>query len=184
MIFTRKWIQEYLGDSAYANVLATENLVSQLTMAGLEVDAHGPVAAQFAGVIVAEVTQVEPHPDADKLRVCQVSDGQQTLQVVCGAPNVRAGLKVPYATVGAQLPDKEPGKSFTIEQARIRGKESAGMLCSAAELGLSDQDDGLLVLPVDAPVGTDIRSYLDLDDEYFELDLTPNRGGIASAYAA
>lgn len=180
MIFTRQWIREWLGETAAGDILASENLVSQLTMAGLEVDAHGPVAAQFSGVIVAEVLSAEQHPDADKLRVCQVNDGQQILQVVCGAPNVRAGLKVPYASIGAQLPAEEAGKSFKIKQARLRGVESAGMLCSAAELGLSEQADGLLVLPADAPVGADIRSYLELDDEYFELDLTPNRGDCLS----
>lgn len=180
MIFTRQWIREWLSDTATGDILASENLVSQLTMAGLEVDAHGPVAAQFSGVVVAEVLSVEQHPDADKLRVCQVNDGQQTLQVVCGAPNVRAGLKVPYATIGAQLPAEESGKSFKIKQARLRGVESAGMLCSAAELGLSEQADGLLALPADAPAGADIRSYLELDDEYFELDLTPNRGDCLS----
>ncbi|MEX2333620.1 MAG: phenylalanine--tRNA ligase subunit beta [Pseudohongiella sp.] len=190
MIFTQQWIREWLGASVDSAILTPGRLVSQLTMAGLEVDAHGPVAAAFSGVVVAEVVDVQPHPDADKLRVCRVSDGSQTLQVVCGAPNVRAGLKVPYATIGAELPGAEADKSFRIKKAKLRGVESNGMLCSAAELGLSDAADGLFELPADAPVGTDIRQYLDLDDVFFELDLTPNRGdclgirGIAREIAA
>ena len=190
MIFTQQWIREWLDDSIDPSLLTAERLVFQLTMAGLEVDAHGPVAAAFSGVIVAEVTDVRPHPDADKLRICSVNDGQQTLQVVCGAPNVRVGLKVPYATIGAELPGAEAGKTFRIKKARLRGVESDGMLCSAAELGLSEAADGLFELPADAPAGTDIRNYLELDDSFFELDLTPNRGdclginGIAREIAA
>lgn len=176
MIFTQQWIREWLGDSVDPALLVPEQLVSQLTMAGLEVDAHGPVAAAFTGVIVAEVIDVQPHPDADKLRVCTVDDGGQRQQVVCGAPNVRVGLKVPYATIGAGLPGAEPGKVFRIKKAKLRGIESFGMLCSAAELGLSEASDGLFELPADAPAGADIRSYLDLEDTFFELDLTPNRG--------
>jgi len=179
MIYTTQWIREWLDE-----LPAVEPLVDQLTMAGLEVDVQGPVAPPFKGVIVAEVTDVQPHPDADRLRVCQVSDGNNSLQVVCGAPNVRTGLKVAYATVGAELPiaNPEPGKatSFRIKQARLRGVESNGMLCSADELGMADDAEGLLELPADAPVGTDIREYLDLDDTYLELDLTPNRGDCLS----
>ena len=190
MIFTQQWIREWLGDSVDAALLAPERLVSQLTMAGLEVDAHGPVAAAFSGVLVAEVLDVQPHPDADKLRVCRVNDGNQTIQVVCGAPNVRAGLKVPYATIGAELPGAEAGKSFRIKKAKLRGIESSGMLCSAAELGLSEAADGLYELPAEAPIGVDIRDYLELNDTFYELDLTPNRGdclgirGIAREIAA
>jgi len=190
MIFTQQWIREWLDVSADSALLTADKLVSQLTMAGLEVDAHGPVAAAFSGVIVAEVIDVKPHPDADKLRVCTVDDGNQTLQVVCGAPNVRAGLKVPYATIGAELPGAGAGQSFRIKKVSLRGVESSGMLCSAAELGLSEAADGLFELPQDAPAGTDIRRYLDLDDIFFELDLTPNRGdclsirGIAREIAA
>lgn len=179
MIYTTQWIREWLDE-----LPPVEALVDQLTMAGLEVDAQGPVAQPFTGVIVAEVTDVQPHSDADRLRVCQVNDGATTHQVVCGAPNVRPGLKVAYATVGAELPvsDPEPGKasSFRIRQARLRGVESSGMLCSADELGLSEEADGLLELPANAPVGTDIRTYLDLDDTWLELDLTPNRGDCLS----
>lgn len=179
MIFTQQWIREWLDIE-----IDPPALVSQLTMAGLEVDATGPVAAEFSGVRVAEVRKVEPHPDADKLRVCEVFDGESTVQVVCGAANVRAGLKVPYATLGAQLPVHSPeagaASSFKIKKAKLRGVESFGMLCSAEELGLAESADGLLELPLDAPTGADIRDYLKLDDTFFEMDLTPNRGDCLS----
>ena len=179
MIFTQQWIREWVDFD-----LEPEALISQLTMAGLEVDAHGPVAAQFAGVIVAEVLNVVQHPDADKLRVCEVFDGKEVLQVVCGASNVRSGLKVPYACIGAQLPvaSPEPGasSSFVIKKAKLRGVESFGMLCSAQELGLAENSDGLFELPADAPVGKSVREFLLLDDMFYEMDLTPNRGDCLS----
>ncbi len=179
MIFTQQWIREWVDFD-----LEPEALISQLTMAGLEVDAHGPVAAQFAGVIVAEVLNVVQHPDADKLRVCEVFDGKEVLQVVCGASNVRSGLKVPYACIGAQLPvaSPEPGasSSFVIKKAKLRGVESFGMLCSAEELGLAENSDGLFELPADAPVGKSVREFLLLDDMFYEMDLTPNRGDCLS----
>ncbi|MDO8909077.1 MAG: phenylalanine--tRNA ligase subunit beta [Pseudohongiella sp.] len=179
MIFTQQWIREWIDIN-----IDPPALVSQLTMAGLEVDAFGCVAATFSGVVVARVVKVEPHPDADKLRVCEVFDGTNTLQVVCGASNVRAGLIVPYATIGAELPVKspEPGaaSSFTIKKAKLRGIESHGMLCSAEELGMAETADGLLELSSDAPVGADIRDYLQLEDTFFEMDLTPNRGDCLS----
>ncbi|MDO9519597.1 MAG: phenylalanine--tRNA ligase subunit beta [Pseudohongiella sp.] len=179
MIFTQQWVREWIDIN-----IDPPALVSQLTMAGLEVDAFGCVAATFSGVVVARVVKVEPHPDADKLRVCEVFDGTNTLQVVCGASNVRAGLIVPYATIGAKLPVKspEPGaaSSFTIKKAKLRGIESHGMLCSAEELGMAETADGLLELSSDAPVGADIRDYLQLEDTFFEMDLTPNRGDCLS----
>ncbi len=185
MIFSEQWLREWVNPP-----LTTQNLMDQLTMAGLEIDGCEPVAAEFSGVVVAEVRQVEPHPDADKLRVCQVFDGTSTLQVVCGASNVRAGMRVPFATVGARLAGKSGDQVITIKQARLRGVESSGMLCSAQELGIADSADGLLELPVDAPLGRDIRDYLHLDDVSLELDLTPNRGdclgivGVAREIAA
>jgi phenylalanyl-tRNA synthetase beta chain len=140
-------------------------------MAGLEVDAVEPVAGDFAGVVVAEIISAEQHPDADKLRVCSVeAGGDEPLQIVCGAPNARVGLKAPLATVGATLPG-----DFRIKAAKLRGVESQGMLCAAAELGLSEDSAGLLELPGDAPVGEDLRSYLDLEDVTIEIGLTPNR---------
>ncbi|MNO59219.1 Phenylalanine--tRNA ligase beta subunit [compost metagenome] len=144
-------------------------------MAGLEVDAVIPAAGVFSGIVVGEVLATEQHPDADKLRVCQVSNGSETFQVVCGAPNVRPGLKIPFAMIGAQLPG-----DFQIKKAKLRGVESNGMLCSAKELEISDDNSGLMELAADAPVGQDIRAYLQLDDVSIELGLTPNRGDCLS----
>lgn len=170
MQFSEKWLREWVGPA-----LDTEALGHQLTMAGLEVDAVAPVAADFSQVVVGEVLEVMPHPDADKLRVTKVNAGTETLQIVCGAANVRAGLRVPVAMIGAQLPG-----GLKIKQAKLRGVESFGMLCSAAELGMVDKADGLMELPADAPVGADIREYLQLDDSVFELGITPNRGDCLS----
>ncbi len=167
MKFSEKWLREWVDPP-----VSREVLVERLTMAGLEVDSVEPVAGEFSGVVVAEVLTVEPHPDAQKLRVCQVSDGGgEPLQIVCGAANVRAGLKVPLARVGAKLPG-----GMKIRKAKLRGVPSAGMLCAAAELGLAESSDGLLELPADAPVGADLQDYLELDDVSIEIDLTPNRG--------
>lgn len=170
MIFSEQWIREWVNPP-----LTTQQLIDQLTMAGLEVDGQESVAGAFSGVVVAEVIAVQQHPDADKLRVCQVNDGSQVLQVVCGAANVRPGLKVPFARVGARIPTAD-GSVINIRQAKLRGVESNGMLCSAQELGTAESSDGLLELPEDAPVGMDVREYLHLDDCSLELDLTPNRG--------
>ncbi|MNZ27303.1 Phenylalanine--tRNA ligase beta subunit [compost metagenome] len=144
-------------------------------MAGLEVDSVTPAAGEFSGVVVGEILATEQHPDADKLRVCQVSNGSETFQVVCGAPNVRPGLKIPFAMIGAEL-----SGDFKIKKAKLRGVESNGMLCSASELQISDDHDGLMELAADAPVGQDIRAYLGLDDVIIELGLTPNRGDCLS----
>ncbi len=171
MIFSEQWIREWVNPS-----LTTQQLMDQLTMAGLEVDAFSAVAAEFSGVVVGEVLSVVSHPDADKLRVCEVNDGIVTVQVVCGASNVREGLRVPFARVGAELRSAADGSVLKIKQAKLRGVESNGMLCSAQELGLAESADGLLELPLDAPVGECIREYLHLDDISIELDLTPNRG--------
>ncbi|GCB01944.1 phenylalanyl-tRNA synthetase beta chain [Sulfuriferula multivorans] len=146
-----------------------------LTMAGLEVEALDPVAADFSGVVVGQVLSVAPHPDADRLRVCQVEAGTgNPLQIVCGAPNVAEGVRVPCALIGASLP------GFEIRKAKLRGIESQGMLCSARELGLTEEADGLLLLPDDAPVGKNIRDYLHLDDKLYTLKLTPNRSDCLS----
>jgi len=159
------WLREWVSPD-----LDTAALAHQITMAGLEVDAIDPVAGVFSGVVVAEILSAEPHPDADKLRVCQVSTGGETVQIVCGAPNARVGLKAPLAQIGGQLPG-----DFKIKKARLRGVESQGMLCAEQELGLSDASEGLMELAVDAPVGTDLRSYLGLEDQVIELSITPNR---------
>ncbi len=171
MIFSESWLREWIDPD-----LSTQQLIDALTMAGLEVDGTAPVARQFTGIVVAEVIAVEPHPDADKLRICQVSDGSASYQVVCGAPNVKQGMKAPFATLGAEIVIPGEDKPFKIKKAKLRGVESQGMLCSAEELGLEEKSDGLLPLAADAPVGADIREYLQLDDVSIELDLTPNRG--------
>ncbi len=170
MKFSESWLREWVNPK-----ISTKDLVEQLTMAGLEVDSVEAAANEFTDVVVGEVLSVEKHPDADKLNVCQVSDGKETYQVVCGAPNVAAGQKVPFAMVGAVL-----AKDFKIKQAKLRGVESNGMLCAAEELGLAEKSDGLLELPGDAPVGQDIREYLQLSDSLLEVDLTPNRGDCLS----
>ncbi|HQQ74899.1 MAG TPA: phenylalanine--tRNA ligase subunit beta, partial [Pseudomonadales bacterium] len=168
MKFNKKWLEEWVDCSA----LTAQQLADTITMAGLEVDAVTPVAPPFSGVVVGEILSIEQHPDADKLRVCQVAghpDGMQ--QVVCGAANARVGIKIPFATLGAELPS-----DFKIKQAKIRGVESFGMLCAEQELGLADSSDGLWELSADAPVGQNLRDWLQLDDEIIEVDLTPNRG--------
>lgn len=171
MRFSEHWLRAWVDPP-----LSSEALAERLTMAGLELEALETVAPDFSGVVVAEVLALEPHPNADRLRVCQVADGGQTpRQVVCGARNVRVGMKVPLARPGARLPgDKR------IEAAALRGVPSAGMLCSARELGLASEAEGLLELAPDALPGTDLRDALGLDDRVFELNVTPNRGDCLS----
>ena len=169
MKFPESWLREFVDPD-----LTTQELVDQLTMAGLEVDGFEPVAAEFNNVVVGEILEVNPHPDADKLVVCRVNGGNEEFQVVCGAPNARAGIKVPFALVGAVFPD------LKIKKAKLRGVESFGMLCSESELGLSESHDGLMELPLHAPVGEDIRDYLNLNDSTVDLDLTPNRSDCLS----
>lgn len=160
--------------------LTTDEIARALTMAGLEVEEAHPVAPKFDRIVVAEVRSTAQHPDADKLRVCEVDAGTGAiLQIVCGAPNVAPGLKVPCALVGARLPMAD-GKSLEIKAAKLRGVESNGMLCSARELGMSEDHAGLLILPANAPVGANIREYLDLDDVILTLKMTPNRGDCLS----
>ena len=170
MIISESWLREWVDSG-----LTTDELAASLTMAGLEVDGIAPVAREFNGIIVAEVRQVTQHPDADKLRVCSVFDGEHEQQVVCGAPNVVPGMKAPFATVGATI-ETGQSKPLKITKAKLRGVESHGMLCSAEELGLEESSEGLMELPSDAPVGQDFRAYLQLSDSMIELDLTPNRG--------
>ncbi len=171
MKISESWLREWVTPE-----LTTEELAEQITMAGLEVDAIEPVAADFSGVVVGEILFVDQHQDADKLRVCQVAgNGDDIVQVVCGAPNARAGIKIPFATVGAVLPG-----NFKIKKAKLRGVESFGMLCAQTELKLGDDDDGLWELAADAPVGKDLREYLQLNDTCIEVDLTPNRSDCLS----
>lgn len=166
MKISEQWLREWVG-LPYGR----DELIARLTMAGLEVDAAIPVAGPFSGVVVGHIVACEPHPEADKLRVCRVDAGQaEPVTIVCGAPNARAGLKAPLAMIGATLPN-----DLVIKQAKLRGIESHGMLCGADELGIDIPGDGLLELPVDAPVGEDLCSWLQLDDVSLELGLTPNR---------
>ena len=170
MKFSEQWLRGWVNPQ-----VGRDELVARLSMAGLEVDSVTPAAGVFSGVVVGEVLSTEQHPDADKLRICQVSNGAETFQVVCGAPNVRPGLKIPFAMLGAELPG-----DFKIKKAKLRGVESNGMLCSQAELQVGEGNDGLMELPADAPVGEDIRAYLQLEDASIEVDLTPNRGDCLS----
>ncbi|MDD5321597.1 MAG: phenylalanine--tRNA ligase subunit beta [Methylococcales bacterium] len=171
MQVSEAWLRSYVNPA-----ISTEELVEQLTMAGLEVDSVEPAAAKFSGVVVGEVLSMQQHPDADRLRVCQVAVGiAAPLQIVCGASNVRVGLKIPAALIGAVLPG-----DFKIKKSKLRGEESFGMLCSEKELGLAADADGLMELANDAPVGIDIRVYLSLDDSIIEVDLTPNRADCLS----
>ncbi|MEN5143975.1 phenylalanine--tRNA ligase subunit beta [Pseudomonas juntendi] len=170
MKFSEQWLRGWVNPQ-----VSRDELVARLSMAGLEVDSVTPAAGQFSGIVVGEILATEQHPDADKLRVCQVTNGQETFQVVCGAPNARPGIKVPFAMIGAEL-----SGDFKIKKAKLRGVESFGMLCSAAELEISEENDGLLELAADAPVGENIRTYLSLDDASIEIGLTPNRGDCLS----
>ncbi len=175
MKFSESWLREWVNPA-----LSSEELAHQITMAGLEVDAVEAVSGEFSGVIIGEVVECSQHPDADKLQVTKISLGDYSsdkveqgklVDIVCGAKNCRLGLKVAVATVGAVLPG-----NFKIKKAKLRGVVSNGMLCSESELGLSDSADGILELPQDAPVGTDLRDYLDLNDVSIDVDLTANRG--------
>ncbi len=178
MQFPESWLREFCNPP-----LTSAELAERLTMAGLEVEEMRPVAPPFQGVVVAEILSAEPHPQADKLRVCQVNAGLAApLQIVCGAPNARAGIKVPLATVGAELPPADDGQPFRIGVGKLRGVDSHGMLCSARELQLSEDHGGLLELAADAPVGQDIRQHLRLDDQVFTLKLTPNLAHALSVY--
>ncbi|KHN68624.1 phenylalanine--tRNA ligase subunit beta [Acinetobacter calcoaceticus] len=167
MKISENWLRTWVNPA-----IDSDTLSDQLTMLGLEVDELAPVAKPFTGVVIGEVLTVEQHPDADRLRVTTVNIGSgEPLQIVCGAPNVRAGMKAPVATIGAVLPG-----DFKIKKGKLRGVESQGMLCGASEIDLEDKIDGLLELPADAPVGVNIREYLKLDDNVIDISITPNRG--------
>ena len=170
MQFSEAWLRSLVNPA-----LDTHQLAHALTMAGLEVEALTPAALPFTHVVVAKILSAEKHPDADRLRVCQVDVGEAApVTIVCGAPNAAAGLKVPCARPGAKLPGME------IKVAKVRGVESFGMLCSTKELGLEGATDGLMVLDADAPVGKDFRAWLNLDDTLITLKLTPNRADCLS----
>ena len=180
------WLRQFCNPA-----LSDVELGDSLTMAGLELEELHPAAPTFSQVLIGEIQACEQHPDADRLRVCQVDAGTGSLlQIVCGAPNARVGIRIPVAMVGAQLPPGADGKAFTIKLGKLRGVESAGMLCSAKELGIDEDASGLYELPADAPIGLSIRDYLALDEPIATLKLTPNLGhclsvlGIAREVAA
>ena len=179
MQFPESWLREFCDPP-----IGSAELAERLTMAGLEVEAMRPVAPPFHGVVVGKVLAVEKHPGADRLRVCQVDVGAaEPLSIVCGAPNVEAGIVVPCALVGAELPPPtDGGEPMHIRVGSIRGVESRGMLCSARELKLSDDHGGLLLLDGAAPIGADLRQVLSLDDTVFTLKLTPNLGHALSVF--
>jgi phenylalanyl-tRNA synthetase beta chain len=175
MQFSELWLREWANPA-----LETQELVDQITMAGLEVDAIEAAAGEFSGIVVAQIVSFEKHPEADKLNVCKVTDGTEEFQIVCGAPNVREGMVIPFAKIGAVLPG-----DFKIKKAKLRGVESFGMLCAEEEMGISEKSDGLWDLPADAPLGSCMREYLGLsragrDDKIIDVDLTPNRGDCLS----
>ena len=172
MKFNKKWLEEHVD----CREMPAQVLADTLTMAGLEVDSVESVAPPFSNVVIGEILSIEQHPNADKLRVCQVAGHPSgTQQVVCGAANARAGIKIPFALLGAELPG-----DLTIKHATLRGTDSFGMLCAQSELGLGEPDAGLWELPLDAPTGTDLREWLQLNDHIIEVDLTPNRGDCLS----
>lgn len=176
MQFSESWLRTLVDPK-----MTSDELSHLLTMSGLEVEEVEPVAPPFSNVVVAQVKEVAKHPNADRLNVCQVDAGTGTLlNIVCGAPNVRAGMKVPCALAGAKLPPGEDGKPFEIKVGKLRGVESQGMLCSARELKLSEDHGGLLELPDDAPVGQNFRDYYQLNDLKFTIKLTPNKADCLS----
>src|SRR6476660_1134380 len=179
MQFPESWLRSFVDPK-----LTTDQLSHALTMAGLEVEGLQPVAPPTAKIVVGQVLEVGKHPNADKLSVCQVDAGTgATLNIVCGAPNVSPGIKVPVALVGAQLPPAEAGgEPFAIKLSQLRGVESQGMLCSARELKLSEDHSGLLELDAAVPVGGNVRDVLQLDDHVFTLKLTPNLAHALSVY--
>jgi phenylalanyl-tRNA synthetase beta chain len=178
MQFPESWLRTFCNPP-----ISTAELAETLTMAGLEVEDLDPVAPPFTGIVVGEIKEAVQHPNADRLRVCKVDVGQaEWLDIVCGAPNARVGIRIPCAMVGAELPPGEDGKPFTIKVGKLRGVESQGMLCSAKELGIADDTGGLLELAVDAPLGQNIRQHLNLDDTLFTLKLTPNLAHCLSVF--
>ena len=193
MQIPESWLREFCNPD-----LTTQELADALTMAGLEVENTSPAAPPFTGVVVGEIKEVAQHPDADRLRICQVDIGNHAsmdgshasmaggagalLSIVCGAPNARVGIRVPVATVGALLPPGADGKPFAIKLGKLRGVESQGMLCSASELKISEESGGLHELALDAPLGANIRDYLKLDDTLLTLKLTPNLGHCLSVF--
>jgi phenylalanyl-tRNA synthetase beta chain len=170
MRISERWLREWINPKH-----DVRHIAEQLTLAGVEVESVNPIQADFENVVVAEIVEISPHPNADKLKVCHVNDGKNKLQIVCGAPNVYIGMRAPLALPGAKLPN-----GLQVRTVTLRGVESSGMLCSAQELGLSEDTSGLMALSADAPVGKSLASYLDLPDTVLDIKLTPNRGDCLS----
>ena len=170
MLISENWLRELVNPD-----LDTKGLAHQITMAGLEVEGIESLTPQFSNVVIGKVESTAPHPNADKLKLTKVNIGDKVLDIVCGAPNAAAGIIVPVALVGAKLPN-----DIEIKQAKVRGEDSHGMLCSESELGLSDESEGLMLLSDDAPIGQNIGDYLKLNDHIIEVSLTPNRGDCLS----
>ena len=171
MQFSENWLRSYVNTS-----LDSDALNHVMIMAGLDVDESHPLGASFSHVVVGEIVSIKKHPDADRLQVCDVNIEDKTLQIVCGASNARQGIKVACALVGAKLP------SIDIKEAKVRGIESFGMLCSLKELGLAEEAEGILELSHDLKNGTDLRVALDLNDQITTLKLTPNRSDCLSLW--
>ena len=171
MKYSELWLREWVNPN-----INLEALCNILTMAGLEVEEFTPVAEDFSGICIGQITSIKKHPEADRLQLCEVTIGETTpLQIICGAANVKTNMKVAVAKINAVLPD---GK--TIVPTTIRGIASQGMLCSASELHLTEEKEGILELPNDAPIGQDLRTYLSLQDYVLDLSITPNRGDCLS----
>ncbi len=176
MQFSENWLRTIVNPD-----LTTDELAHLMTMSGMEVEEVIPAAKPFSKIVVARVLEVADHPNADRLHVCKVDAGTgETLEIVCGAPNVRPGMTTGCALIGASLPPGEDGKAFTIKKSKLRGVASSGMLCSFRELQLSEDHSGIMDLPADAPVGTDLRDYLELEDNIFDIKLTPNKADCLS----
>lgn len=176
MKISTNWLHEWVNPS-----VDFDELMHRLTMAGLELDGIEPAAAEFTGVVIGEILSVDQHPDAERLKICQVDvNADENLQIVTNVQNVVPTMKVPVATIGAKLPGESADKPFKIKKTKLRGELSQGMFCGADTLGVNDGSDGLLELPVDAPIGVNIREFMGLDDQVIELDLTPNRADCLS----
>ena len=171
MKFSEQWLREWVNTN-----ISTADFTEQLTMAGLEISAITPAAEDFTNVVVGEILDIRPHPDAERLKICTVKiASQDNLSIVCGAKNARSNLKVAVAKIGAVLPN-----NIKIKKAKLRGIDSYGMICSASELGLAKISGGIMELPKNAPIGKELRDYLKLDDKCIEVELTPNRGDALS----
>ncbi|HEC05004.1 MAG TPA: phenylalanine--tRNA ligase subunit beta, partial [Thiothrix sp.] len=174
MKVSEQWLRELVNPK-----LDIEDIAEKLTFAGVELEGIEPVASDFSKVVVGQITKIEQHPDADRLKVCQVSLGDESIQIVTNVASVEVGQKVPVATVGARLPEPD-GTIFKIKKSKLRGVLSQGMFCGSETLGIDDETDGLLTIPDNAELGVDLRDAIDLSDKVLDLDITPNRADCLS----